>query len=116
MGGEAAGSDYDGRVLSVTPDIPGVSVRILQFGDELELVNRSDTEVAVPGYDDEPYLRIGPDGVWRNARSPATYINLDRYAPGRRCPSDADGRGRAGRGCRSRPSRTTSGTTTARTG
>ena len=36
-------------------------------------------EVVVPGYSDEPYLRIGPDGVWRNANSPATYINLDRY-------------------------------------
>lgn len=79
VGGGAAGSDYDGRVTAVTPDLPGVSVRILQFGDELELVNRSDTEVTVPGYDDEPYLRIGPDGVWRNARSPATYINLDRF-------------------------------------
>jgi hypothetical protein len=33
----------------------------------------------VPGYSDEPYLRIGPEGVWRNANSPATYINLDRF-------------------------------------
>jgi hypothetical protein len=80
VGGEAAGSNFDGRILSVSPVVPGLSVRILQFGDELELVNDTDTEVVVPGYDDEPYLRIGPDGVWRNANSPATYINLDRYA------------------------------------
>ena len=79
VGGGAAGSDFDGRVLSVRPEIPGIAVRILQFGDELELVNDTTTEVLVPGYSDEPYLRIGPDGVWRNARSPATYINLDRY-------------------------------------
>ena len=79
VGGGAAGSDFDGRVTSVSPDLPGVTVRVLQFGDDLELVNRSGTEVAVPGYEEEPYLRIGPDGVWRNARSPATYINLDRY-------------------------------------
>jgi hypothetical protein len=79
VGGGAAGSDYDARVLSVTPEVPGLTVRILQFGDELELVNGTDTEVVVPGYSDEPYLRIGPDGVWRNANSPATYINLDRY-------------------------------------
>jgi hypothetical protein len=79
VGGGAAGSDFDGRVLSVSPDVPGISVRVLQFGDELELVNRTDREVVVPGYSDEPYLRIGPDGVWRNANSPATYINLDRY-------------------------------------
>ena len=79
VGGGAAGSDFDGRVLSVRPEVPGLSVRILQFGDELELINGTDREVLVPGYSDEPYLRIGPDGVWRNAHSPATYINLDRY-------------------------------------
>ena len=80
VGGGVAGSDFDGRVTSLSPHLPGVTVRVLQFGDDVELVNRSGTEVEVPGYDDEPYLRIGPDGVWRNQRSPATYINLDRYA------------------------------------
>jgi hypothetical protein len=80
VGGGAAGSDFDGRVTAVRPELPGVTVRVLQFGDDLELVNRSGTELVVPGYQDEPYLRIGPDGVWRNQRSPATYINLDRFA------------------------------------
>jgi len=79
VGGGTAGSDFDGRVLAVTPSMPGVSVRVLQFGDDVELVNASSTEVMVPGYSDEPYLRIGPDGVWRNRNSPATYINLDLY-------------------------------------
>ena len=80
VGGGAAGSNFDGRVLAVTPEVDGLTVRVLQFGDELELVNRTSDEVLVPGYDDEPYLRIGPEGVWRNANSPATYINLDRLA------------------------------------
>jgi hypothetical protein len=79
VGGEVAGSDFDGALRSVTPDLPGVTVRLLDFGDELEVVNRTSTEVAVPGYSGEPYLRIGPDGVWRNALSPATWLNLDRY-------------------------------------
>jgi hypothetical protein len=79
VGGGTAGSDFAGRVLAVTPSMPGVSVRVLQFGDDIELVNRSSTEVRVPGYSDEPYLRIGPDGVWRNRNSPATYINLDLH-------------------------------------
>ena len=79
VGGDAAGSDFDARITSVSPEVPGVQVRILQFGDEFELVNRSATDVVVPGYDDEPYLRVGPDGVWRNQRSPATWINLDRF-------------------------------------
>jgi hypothetical protein len=92
VGGGAAGSNFDGRVVSVTPALPGVTVRILQFGDEFELVNETDTEVLVPGYSDEPYLRIGPDGVWRNALSPATYINLDRFGKVA-VPEDADGSG-----------------------
>jgi hypothetical protein len=79
VGGGAAGSDFAGRVLAVDPALPRVAVRVLSFGDEFEVVNPTATEVAVPGYSDEPYLRIGPDGVWRNANSPATYINLDRF-------------------------------------
>jgi hypothetical protein len=89
VGGGAAGSDFDGRVTSVTPHVPGLHVRVLQFGDELEVVNDSGTEVLVPGYSEEPYLRIGPDGVWRNAHSPSTYINLDRFGKVR-LPADAD--------------------------
>jgi hypothetical protein len=79
VGGGAAGSDFDARILGVSPAVPGISVRVLQFGDELEVVNDSDADVLVPGYSDEPYLRIGPDGVWRNRNSPATWLNLDRY-------------------------------------
>ncbi len=79
VGGGAAGSDFDGRVLSVRPAVPGISVRVLSFGDEFEVVNGTAVDVEVPGYSDEPYLRIGPDGVWRNANSPASYINLDRF-------------------------------------
>ena len=41
-------------MLSVRPEIPGLSVRILQFGGELELVNDTDREVLVAGYPDEP--------------------------------------------------------------
>ncbi|WP_409332577.1 hypothetical protein [Trujillonella humicola] len=79
VGGDVAGSDFDGRVTSVSPELPGVTVRVLQFGDEIEVVNTTGTDVEIPGYSGEPYLRIGPDGVWRNSRSPATYLNLDRF-------------------------------------
>jgi hypothetical protein len=89
VGGGVAGSDFAGRVTGVDPAVPGVTVRVLQFGDELEVDNATGTEVEVPGYSDEPYLRIGPTGVWRNARSPATYIDLDRYAR-TPLPADAD--------------------------
>jgi hypothetical protein len=78
VGGGVAGSDFTGELRSVTPALPGVTVRVLQFGDQLEVVNDTGTELEVPGYSGEPYLRIGPDGVWRNALSPATWLNLDR--------------------------------------
>ena len=71
VGGGAAGSNYDARVVAVSPSAPGVSARVLSFGDEFEVVVRGDTEVLVPGYSDEPYLRIGPDGGWRNHKRPA---------------------------------------------
>jgi hypothetical protein len=87
VGGEKAGSDFDGRLRSVSPALPGVTVRLLDFGDQLEVVNPTGTELAVPGYSGEPYLRIGTDGVWRNALSPATWLNLDRYG---RTPIPAD--------------------------
>jgi hypothetical protein len=32
VGGGAAGSDFDARILGVAPAVPGVSVRVLQFG------------------------------------------------------------------------------------
>ncbi|WP_138758358.1 hypothetical protein [Modestobacter altitudinis] len=89
VGGGTAGSDFDGRLRGVSPALPGVSVRLLDFGDQLEVDNPTGTELAVPGYTGEPYLRIGPEGVWRNALSPATWLNLDRY--GRtRVPADVD--------------------------
>ncbi len=73
-----AGSDYAGRVLGISAPMPGVTLQVTEFGDSLELLNGSSTTVTVYGYSDEEYLRIGPDGVWRNASSPATYLNLAR--------------------------------------
>ncbi len=73
-----AGSNYAGRVLSTSEPMPDVSLRVTEFGDSLELLNGSSVTVTVFGYSDEEYLRIGPDGVWRNANSPATYLNIRR--------------------------------------
>jgi hypothetical protein len=70
-----AATDYRVTVLGVTPPLPGLSVRAIEAGARLELVNRSSRTVEVLGYSGEPYLRVGPDGVYQNAASPATYLN-----------------------------------------
>ncbi len=68
-------TDYEVEVRSITPAVEGLRVRAVDDGNRVELENDSGTEVTVLGYDDEPYLRVGPDGVFRNRRSPAVYWN-----------------------------------------
>lgn len=72
-------TNFSSRILDA-PDEPGLTWRIYGGDELIGLTNTSDREVMVPGYQGEPYLRIGPEGVFRNAMSPATYQNEDRYA------------------------------------
>jgi hypothetical protein len=74
-----AASSYASRIVSA-PALDGVEWRMYASGDLVELVNRGPEEVLVLGYEDEPYLRVGPEGVFENRNSPATYVNADRYA------------------------------------
>ncbi|MFG2060327.1 hypothetical protein ACGFIK_02795 [Micromonospora sp. NPDC048871] len=69
------GTDYRVEVTAVTPDRPQLRVRVIEAGARLELTNTGDQPVEVIGYSGEPYLRVGPDGVFENTRSPATYLN-----------------------------------------
>ncbi|MFG1953001.1 hypothetical protein [Micromonospora sp. NPDC048830] len=69
------GADYRAQVTAVAPARPGLTVRVVEAGARLELVNRTGRPVEVMGYSGEPYLRIGPGGVYENTRSPATYLN-----------------------------------------
>ena len=73
-------SNYRTTVHGIDQGTPGISVRALA-GGLLELTNRSKEEVVVLGYRLEPYLRVGPDGVFENRRSPSTYTNKFRTAP-----------------------------------
>jgi hypothetical protein len=41
----------------------------------VEVVNRTSRDVVILGYSDEPYLRVGPAGVFENRRSPSLYQN-----------------------------------------
>jgi hypothetical protein len=80
-GAHGRGSDATNlrsRVLE-TPPLDGVTFRVRGGDDLLELRNDGDGEVLVLGYEGEPYLRVGVDGVFENLRSPATHLNDDRY-------------------------------------
>ncbi|HEX8156266.1 MAG TPA: hypothetical protein VF526_02670 [Solirubrobacteraceae bacterium] len=88
--GHAGNLNYESVVRAVTPSIPGFSVEVLNGDDRLELVNTSKKSVTVYGYNKEPYLRLGPDGaVSVNLRSPAYYLNQDRFTGGK-VPDTAD--------------------------
>jgi hypothetical protein len=73
--------NFRSDVGALVPAIPGVRVEVLNYDDRLLLTNTSGRDVAVQGYDREPYLRILADGtVQQNRRSPTLYLNEDRFA------------------------------------
>ena len=72
-------TNYRTRVLGIVPQVSGLSIRVVDLGNHLELVNRTSTDVVVLGYGGEPYLRVGPRGVFENLNSAATYLDRTRY-------------------------------------
>ena len=73
---EGSEGDLDGPGVQ----LDGVQWAIRALDSYLEVRNTSSQELLVTGYEGEPYLRIGPDGVFENRKSPAVYLNLDRFA------------------------------------
>jgi hypothetical protein len=82
-------SNFETTVDGTTPAVRGLTVRSIDLGNELELRNETGADVVVLGYQDEPYLLVGPGGVFENRRSPATYLNRTRDGK-TRVPSIAD--------------------------
>jgi len=68
-------TNYETIVRGIVPAIRGIEVRSTDLGTYVELTNHTAHEVSILGYDGEPYLRVGPHGVFRNERSPAVYLN-----------------------------------------
>jgi hypothetical protein len=66
---------YRTTVSGIVPAEAGLTVRTVEAGARLELVNDTGRTVEVLGYSDEPYLEVRPDGTYENVRSPATYLN-----------------------------------------
>jgi hypothetical protein len=82
-------SNFETTVDRITPRMPGLTVRPVDLGNELELRNETGADVVVLGYQGEPYLRVGSGGVLENRRSPATYLNRTRDGK-TRVPASAD--------------------------
>ena len=86
--GDGAARGFRSTVRSVVP-AAGLAVRVLEGDDRLQVTVPDGHLVEIQGYAGEPYLRISSDGVFRNDRSPATYLNMTRFA-GVDLPAKAD--------------------------
>jgi hypothetical protein len=75
-------TNYESRLVAVQPRIAGLHVRLTDLATKVGLTNDTGHEVTVLGYAGEPYLRIGPRGVFENVRSPAVAINRSATNPG----------------------------------
>jgi len=73
-------TSYRSVVTQIDPLPEGVTIEIVGGDAFLSIAATGGHSVLVPGYFNEPYLRIDPDGsVLLNTKSPARYINQDRY-------------------------------------
>jgi len=79
--GHEGNPDFRSEIDSVRPNVPGVSFEVLNYDADMEVVDQDGHEIVIYGYEGEPFARILRDGtVQKNQRSPATYLNVDRYA------------------------------------
>jgi hypothetical protein len=71
---------YRSEITAITPNVPGLSLEVLEFADRLVVRNQTDKAVTIYGYSGEPYARVQPDGTTEeNVRSPAVYLNTNFY-------------------------------------
>jgi hypothetical protein len=68
------------RVTGIRPQVPGLSARIVFGDDQLEVTAPPGRTIMFTGYEGEPYIKFDPTGVYWNDRSPARYLNSDRFA------------------------------------
>jgi len=73
-------ANFRSEIDSVRPAVPGVSFEVIGYDADMEMIVRQGHEVTIYGYEGEPYARVLRDGtVQKNQRSPATYLNTDRF-------------------------------------
>lgn len=70
--GQTGGTDYRSAITS-TPS--GITARIVGGDDRIEITRTTASQVMIPGYGGEPYLRLDEQGTWENRNSPAVALN-----------------------------------------
>lgn len=69
-------TDWRSVLVSVAPSSSAVRVEVFEGGEAIRLVVAPGHTVTIPGYSNEPYLRITPDGtVEENRNSPTRWSN-----------------------------------------
>jgi hypothetical protein len=77
---DSGSPNYSSKLISVSPNVKGLTVLVVDGDDAIELRNATGLNISVPGYENEPYLRFLVNGrVEVNVNSPAKYLNEERY-------------------------------------
>lgn len=72
--------DIESKIAQVEPALPGGVTVDVVGSDTFLRVRTTQHVVEVPGYEDEPYLRLDADGsAWVNENSKTAVLNGDRY-------------------------------------
>lgn len=80
---KSSSHDFESIPEEIVPQAlgAGITFEMLDYDSQIRLRNDGGREVVVKGYEGEPYARLDPGGaVYLNSRSPAFYLNQDRYA------------------------------------
>jgi hypothetical protein len=73
-------TNYRSYVTGVVPGVPGLSLKVLDFNDQLVLTNHSGKTITIYGYSGEPFARVLANGtIEQNVHSPAVYLNQNFY-------------------------------------
>ncbi len=71
-------TNFQTVIVAEKPAVAGLTLKVIEDGNLLELDNTTGQDLVILGYQNEPYLRVGPEGVEENIRSTSTYINATR--------------------------------------
>ena len=86
----AGPTNYESVITAMTPAVSGIEAEVVGGDSFIKLRAHDAGEVTVLGYEGEPYLRFGANGVVEeNSRSPAVVLNQSRYGTTVGAQSDA---------------------------